>query len=316
MRKRPVIAGLIAGDALLLLFIALVTAISGWSAVTAQFGRYWYFIVALAAGFGVQVGLYVHLRESIARRASGKVVAVSGSTSAAAMISCCAHYLVNILPVIGVSGIAAFIGQYQTQLFWVGLAANAAGIAYIARQIRRLKRIHGFPAPARPTANAPAPLINHFIVLVAFVLIVVGTILLTNREATNNATAVTSGTRAPTSTTAASGLATQTDGQGQMTVAVTPKRDGNGSWAFTVQIDNHVTNVMQDMVAVSTLTDQSGVAYNASAWTGDPPGGHHRQGTLTFNGVPDDVTGLTLTIRDLGGIAERTFRWTDVSSTN
>jgi len=52
-----------------------------------------------------------------------------------AMLSCCAHYLVNILPIIGAAGIISLIGQYQIQLFWVGLIFNIAGIIYIARKI-------------------------------------------------------------------------------------------------------------------------------------------------------------------------------------
>jgi Cu+-exporting ATPase len=52
-----------------------------------------------------------------------------------AMVSCCAHYLANILPVIGAAGLIALVGQYQVELFWVGLASNAAGILYAAGKV-------------------------------------------------------------------------------------------------------------------------------------------------------------------------------------
>ena len=51
------------------------------------------------------------------------------------MISCCAHYAANILPILGITGTLSLVGQYQIQLFWVGLVANALGIAYITRMI-------------------------------------------------------------------------------------------------------------------------------------------------------------------------------------
>ena len=62
------------------------------------------------------------------RHVSGKVVAVSGSTSTVAIMSCCEHYLTNILPAVCAAGAVAFVAQYQIELFWSGLAANLAEI--------------------------------------------------------------------------------------------------------------------------------------------------------------------------------------------
>jgi Cu+-exporting ATPase len=73
---------------------------------------------------------------------SGKVVAVSGTTSTAAMISCCAHYLTNILPVVGAAGAIALVAQYQIELFWFGLACNVAGIIYMAIRVVKFSRAH------------------------------------------------------------------------------------------------------------------------------------------------------------------------------
>ncbi|KKS38317.1 MAG: hypothetical protein UV01_C0004G0119 [Parcubacteria group bacterium GW2011_GWA2_42_14] len=118
------------------IYFSVVILISGASFALSQFYEFWYFIIALALGFGVQVGLYTYLRNAILERGSaGKVLAVSGATSTLAMISCCSHYLVNILPVIGVTGIISIIGQYQIEFFWVGLIFNLVGIVYIARKI-------------------------------------------------------------------------------------------------------------------------------------------------------------------------------------
>ena len=70
------------------------------------------------------------------------MVAASGTTSTAAMISCCAHYLVNILPVLGVTGFITLVAQYQIQLFWLGLAFNLAGILYIAPKVIKASKEH------------------------------------------------------------------------------------------------------------------------------------------------------------------------------
>jgi P-type Cu+ transporter len=79
---------------------------------------------------------------------SGKVLAVSGTTSTAAMISCCAHYLANILPVIGIAGAVALIAQYQIELFWFGLGCNLAGIAYMGIKVAKFSQAHQIEAKA------------------------------------------------------------------------------------------------------------------------------------------------------------------------
>jgi P-type Cu+ transporter len=128
---------------MLAVFFGVVSLVSGWDFTLEQFAEFWYFIIALALGFGVQVGLYTFLRQLVGQqKMSGKMVAASGTTSTAAMMSCCAHYLVNILPVLGVTGFIALVAQYQTHLFWLGLAFNLAGILYIAPKVIQASREH------------------------------------------------------------------------------------------------------------------------------------------------------------------------------
>lgn len=140
MILKSTIRGFIGTTALLAVYFAIVSLISGWSFALSQFSQFWYFILGLAAGFGVQISLYSYLKDSIRQSAPKGMVAVTGTTSTVAMISCCAHYLANLLPVIGVSGVIALIGQYQIGLFWFGLIANAAGIGYIASRILKFSR--------------------------------------------------------------------------------------------------------------------------------------------------------------------------------
>ncbi len=135
---RGAIAGILGMLALLSAYLLILTAVSGWDFTLDQFYSFGYYIVGLAAGFGIQIGLYTYLRGDVHQGdGSGKVLAVSGTTSTAAMISCCAHYLTNILPVLGAAGIITLVAQYQTELFWFGLASNAAGIFYIGNKVAK-----------------------------------------------------------------------------------------------------------------------------------------------------------------------------------
>lgn len=139
----PLQYGAGAGAVMLAIYFGVVGLISGMDFALEQFWKYWYFIILLALGFGIQVGLFSHLKRLVGRHgASGKVVAVSGTTSTAAMVSCCAHYLVNVLPVLGVTGFLVVVAEYQVELFWVGLAFNAAGITYILSKVVNASKEH------------------------------------------------------------------------------------------------------------------------------------------------------------------------------
>lgn len=135
--------GALAFGMLLALYFGAVTLVSGAEYSLSQFGEFWYFIVPLAAGFGVQVALFIQLRDLVRRsKGTGTVLAASGGTSTAAMVSCCAHYLANVAPVLGATGLVAFAAQFQVELFWVGLGFNAAGIAYMANKLINARREH------------------------------------------------------------------------------------------------------------------------------------------------------------------------------
>lgn len=128
--------GILGTSALLTLYFVVLTLVSGWSYTKIQFAQNWYWILGLAVGFGIQVSLFSFARTRHRAAMSGKVLGATGTTSGAAMLACCTHYLVNILPFIGVSGFAIFVGKYQTWLFAVGLAFNLAGIAYLTNKIQ------------------------------------------------------------------------------------------------------------------------------------------------------------------------------------
>jgi Cu+-exporting ATPase len=140
---RPIQFGSGALVLLLAIYFGVVGLISGMNFALEQFAKFWYFIVPLALGFGIQVGLYTYLKNLVGQHgASGKVVAVSGTTSTAAMVSCCAHYLANILPILGVTGFLTIVAEYQIELFWVGLIFNAAGILYVSSKVYKANKEH------------------------------------------------------------------------------------------------------------------------------------------------------------------------------
>jgi P-type Cu+ transporter len=138
---RLILGGAIALSVLLGIYFGALTLVSGWGFTVSQFNEFGPFIVALASGFAIQVGLFLRLRQlTMDHHHANQIVAASGATSTVAMLACCTHYLANVLPVLGAVGLVSIVAQYQVQLLWIGLIFNAAGLAYITWQFFAAKR--------------------------------------------------------------------------------------------------------------------------------------------------------------------------------
>jgi hypothetical protein len=110
---------------------------------------------------------------------------------------------------------------------------------------------------------------------------------------------------------------TQTDVGGGVTVKVS-RLETADSIAFKVVLDTHSVNLdTYDLSQLAVLRTPSGEEIAPLSWQA-PPGGHHREGPLSFPAVAGDGSPLLqtdagpllLVIRDIAGVAERTFSWT------
>lgn len=104
-------------------------------------------------------------------------------------------------------------------------------------------------------------------------------------------------------------LAAQTSRAGGVTVKVTPKDLAADAqrWQFEVVFDTHSVDLSHDLIKSASLVDAAGRRHAPLAWDGDPPGGHHRKGVLSFAPLKG-VDEVRLQIRDVG-VPEREFRW-------
>lgn len=138
---RSIVAGLIGSAALLALYLGIISLAQGVEHAFAQLALDAPFVGLIAAGFGTQIGLFVELRAVDSRhRASAAITAAGTGTSVAAMLACCAHHVVDLLPIVGLSAAAVFLNAYKTPLFLVGIGMNSIGIVIIARQLQRARR--------------------------------------------------------------------------------------------------------------------------------------------------------------------------------
>lgn len=136
-----VVFGLIGALALLAFYFLILSFANSFSHALEEFRRIWYWVLALAAGFGIQIGLYFYLRDLIRGKdkAATAATAANAGLSTVSMIACCAHHLVDVLPILGLSAAALFLIQYQTYFMALGVGSNIIGIYYMIRIIRKHK---------------------------------------------------------------------------------------------------------------------------------------------------------------------------------
>jgi hypothetical protein len=102
----------------------------------------------------------------------------------------------------------------------------------------------------------------------------------------------------------------QTSNAKSVRVEVTPVQLITGQPAtFKVQLSTHSVELSYDLVKLSTLKEDSGREYRALKWVGDPPKGHHRSGVLEFPAIAQGTKSITLSIKEIAGVPERTFAW-------
>ena len=125
--NRSVLWGVIAGLLLLGFFILIVSIFQGIEFAFLNLRNLWYLIFPLVIGFGTQIGLWNSIRHDALVNGTA---AGSGAVSGGAMIACCSHFLINIIPIAGASGF--------------GILVNVLGIGLMLKHKRNMGKIkHG-----------------------------------------------------------------------------------------------------------------------------------------------------------------------------
>jgi hypothetical protein len=108
----------------------------------------------------------------------------------------------------------------------------------------------------------------------------------------------------------ASAYDTKANRKNNVRVNVRPVKLAPGEPAkFEVRMSTHSVDLGQDMVAVTMCRDDQGREYLPVSWQGSPPGGHHRQGILEFPALEGNPDRVTLIIKNIANVPERTFEW-------
>jgi len=128
--------GLLAGVGLLIFYLSVVSIFQGIEFAFLNLRNLWYLLFPLAIGFGIQIGLFISIKHTAQLTGT---VAGTGTISGGSMVACCSHFLLNMIPIAGASGLAIFLVKYQSWFLGVGIISNIAGITLMIKHKNKMK---------------------------------------------------------------------------------------------------------------------------------------------------------------------------------
>jgi hypothetical protein len=299
VQKRFMTRSALGATILFTVYLAAMTLANSFSVALGELGRWWTYVAALSAGFGIQVGLYTHIRDLAKAGAEGfqgSKMAVGGGVSATSMVVCCLHHVTDVLPLMGLSAATLFLADYQSVFMSLGVLSSVVGILVMLEHLQSvaggdslssgLGRLLAWYDVSRIKKVSLAASTLIFVVLLA-------------------------GAIGSQGALASSDDSTVVGSEGGVTFSI-KLVDYIDSIGFQMRIDTHQGALDFDLTEISTLM-VGGTVYEPLSWEGSPPGGHHRSGELVFP-TGGELGPFRLVIRDVYGVAERIFDFSAAST--
>ncbi|MCR4327729.1 MAG: hypothetical protein NUV46_04065 [Nanoarchaeota archaeon] len=119
-------------------YVGVITLFQGIDFALLNLRSLWYLIFPLVIGFGIQIGLFVSIKQHAQLTGT---VATTGGISGGSMIACCTHFLLNVIPLVGASGLVLFLMKYQPAFLSFGIISNVVGITLMVRHKNKMEEI-------------------------------------------------------------------------------------------------------------------------------------------------------------------------------
>ncbi|MFQ6674556.1 MAG: hypothetical protein ACE5GH_07215 [Fidelibacterota bacterium] len=303
-KQKSVMWGVIGGLVLLSVYFVIVSLANSFAHAIEGFSQLWYWIIALTLGFGIQVGLYVHVRQTVQlkKEAHGatSALATAGGISTVSMVACCAHHVTDFLPILGLSAAAAFLSAYQVAFIVLGIISNLLGVTYMLSMIARHHLYFDANTWLARLARYNYRRVFRVEIPLLLVIFLVSTVM-----------------SRPQSTDSGNLYGSDLITLEQREVA------GNGIWVdvrgtydrdqrtltFAIRFTTHSGSLDFQVDRIASLDIDGREVSLPVSWSGSPPGGHHRSGDLRFEKVPANIESVTLRLREEGPLGLRSFRW-------
>lgn len=133
---RAVVYGVLAVAGIIIFYLFVLTIFQSYGFAVYEFKKLWIWIIPLAVGFGTQVGLYTAIKHDAILNAG---FTTSGTISGGSMVVCCSHFLLNLIPIVGLTGLTTFLMAYQKAFFSIGIVSSITGITLMINHKRKMK---------------------------------------------------------------------------------------------------------------------------------------------------------------------------------
>lgn len=143
MTGRSLRWGVLASVGIAAFYVAVLTLSSDWAHLRDQTRQDWWLLAPIVIGFGAQVGLTVELRRRHRAQHLGATTGAGTGASAVGMVACCAHHLADLVPLLGATGLVAFLFDWRVPFMLAGITVNAIAVAIAARRLHALRGHHG-----------------------------------------------------------------------------------------------------------------------------------------------------------------------------
>lgn len=292
-----IIRSLLGSVALLTLYMTILVLGNSWEHAVQQVVDWWPWVSVQTIGFGIQVGLFLHIREINKMgdwRGPSSSIALGGGMSAGSMVACCLHHVTDILPIVGFSAATLFLTQYQSVFMTLGVLSNIVGLLFMVEMMYNYSdfELLGARIGKILTSYDIKRIRNISAYSSALIFILLMTSALWPVSAAQSSTG---------------NLELVNDLNG-VTFTIKPlDYDGEGI-AFSTVIDTHSGGLDFDLTEISRLV-VAGISYEPILWDGSPPGGHHRSGILVFPNPTGSSVEMSLIISGVSDVSERVFNW-------
>ena len=119
---------------IIILNFAIIASLGFPMMAVAQIKKYLLLLILLIVGFGFQIGLFTYLRHKNMIECATTVA--SGGISSTSMVLCCSHYLIAVLPFIGISALAS-LSRYTFWFIIIGILSNIIGISIMLYKTKK-----------------------------------------------------------------------------------------------------------------------------------------------------------------------------------
>lgn len=145
---------------------------------------------------------------------------------------------------------------------------------------------------------------------IGVLLILIGYILYQEQKANNQVPESNSQTVEEMGLAQNSEYTEQKDNTGPVSVTVQPLTlIDSGDWTFALTLQTHSVDLTMDIVESVVLIDSAGNEIKPTSWDGDPPGGHHRTGVITFTSPELSPDTVLMQVRNVADVPLREFSW-------